>query len=271
MILSLDCNPKVSGQSVKKLEDHNIKVDILDSKNLDNANLIDKAFELNKGFLKRISENFPYVISKIAISMDGFIALNSGESKWITGDKSREDVHKIRAKMSAIITTSTTVLKDNAKLTPRLDLENNLDSKYWPIRVVLDKSLKTEINSDIYNLPGKVLVFTSSDNQEKIKAFQSHGIDIIFETNIKNILKILATEYECNQVLFEVGAGLNAILIQEKLIDELVLYKSAKILGNDSISMFNVANMKELDNNLNYFKLIDAKVIDNDVKLIYRK
>jgi len=270
VILSLDSNPKVSGQSIKKLQDNNITVDVLAD-----SDLTIKAKELNKGFFKRITQEFPYVISKIAISMDGCIALKNGDSKWITGNKSREDVHKLRAEMSAIITTSTTVINDNAKLNPRLNNKLNsginLDSKYWPIRVVLDENLKTEITHDIYKLPGKVIVCTISNNHKKIKEFQANGISIIFETNIKNILKLLATEYECNQVLFEVGAGLNAVLLQEKLIDELVLYKSAKILGKDSISMFDIANIKDLDNNLNYFKLIDAEVIENDVKLIYKK
>lgn len=291
VIISLDCNPKVSGQSIKKLKDNNITVDILDSNNSKHLYLIKEAYEINKGFFKRIKYNKPYVISKIAISMDGCIALKNGYSKWITGEGSRNDVHELRAKMSAIITTNNTVIKDNAKLNPRLNINNQaLDPKYWPIRVVLDKNLQTDFTKEIYKLPGKVIIcvdrkyldknFLDQMVLKKIEKFQANNIKIIYETDINKILELLAIDYECNQVLIESGARFNAILLKEKILDELIIYKSSKILGKDAISMFDISDIKEeqltmdfrstLDNNLNYFKLIRSKVIENDVKLIYK-
>tara|TARA_R110000868_G_scaffold124730_4_gene329549 strand:- start:15011 stop:16186 length:1176 start_codon:yes stop_codon:yes gene_type:complete len=290
VIISLDSNKLVSGKSIKKLLEHNIQVDILDAldKNTqEGLNLINRAQEMNKGFIKRMNHNMPWVISKIAISMDGKIALKNGYSKWITSEKSRIDVHHLRAQMSAIITTSKTVLQDDARLNPRINLntDKKLDSEHWPLRVVLDKDLKTNLSNNIYNLPGKVIVFTDKQNiikskQDKIQSFLNKDIKVYDSLELKLLLIFLAKDYQCNTVLFEAGSILNAKLLEKRLINELIIYKSPKILGQDGISMFNINNITEqqlamdfnssLVNNLNYFKLHGAQAIDNDVKLTYR-
>ena len=282
VIITLDCNKLVNNKSIIKLKEHNIAIHVLTDISSSDQNyiraqkLISKAYELNKGFFKRMKENKPWVVSKIATSLDGKIALKNGYSKWITGERSRADVHVLRASMSAIITTSRTVLKDNAKLNPRINPE--LNSNFWPIRVVLDQKLKTSVDNAIYQLPGKVLLFT--DKQDKAKNFIDKGISVHKSLELKNLIKFLAEEYQCNQILFEAGSILNTELLKQRLLDELIVYQSSKVLGSDGIDMFNVKNVTKeqlamdftssLVDNLNYFKLYSVQAIGDDIKLIYR-
>ncbi len=111
-IAMLDPNPLVSGQGVQRLEQAGIEVFV--------GLLADKAHALNIGFVRRMEQGLPYVVLKMASSLDGRTALANGESKWITGEASRLEVHKLRVASGAIITGIGTVLADNPSLTVRL-------------------------------------------------------------------------------------------------------------------------------------------------------
>ena len=127
IIAMLDPNPLVSGRGVKILQDANIQVEV--------GLLEDEASELNRGFVKRMRTGMPFVTSKIAMSLDGRTAMKNGESKWITSDAARKDVHKLRSENQAIMTGSGTIINDNPMMTVRLD---NFESN--PLRVVIDSN-----------------------------------------------------------------------------------------------------------------------------------
>ena len=160
-----DPNPQVAGRGVKILKDAGIEVDVGLYEN--------KALKLNRAFFKSIVKNIPYVTVKIGMSLDGKIALSDGRSKWITSDKSRKAVQKMRAESDAIITGAGTVLADNPMLNVRYDeLPEKVFAKYdinrdkQPLRVVLDSHLR--INPDNFAMfsQGKILLVRPSLNHK---------------------------------------------------------------------------------------------------------
>ena len=124
----LDPNPLVAGKGIKILEDAGIEVVT--------GVEVDKIKELNKVFLKYIKTKRPYVLLKTAMTLDGKIASYTGDSKWITNEKSRQLVHKLRSEMMGIVTGIGTVKADNPMLNSRLEVQqptaNSQQPKFLP-------------------------------------------------------------------------------------------------------------------------------------------
>lgn len=148
----LDANPKVSGDGVRQLEAAGIEVQV--------GLLAEAARELNLGFEKRMITGVPRLIVKSAISLDGRIALASGESKWITGAAARADVQRLRSRMSAVLTGIDTVLADDPQLNVR-DASIDMLGRQ-PMRVVLDSKLRMPPGAAMLKLPGETLIFTGA-------------------------------------------------------------------------------------------------------------
>ena len=142
-----DPNPQVSGRGLENLKAAGIEVSC--------GVLQEDAIALNRGFIKRMTENRPFVRSKLAMSLDGRTAMASGESKWITSAEARADVHRLRAESSAILTGINTVLADDPALNARVDFD-----VVQPIRVVLDSGLSMPVTAQMAKLPGRSLVLT---------------------------------------------------------------------------------------------------------------
>jgi diaminohydroxyphosphoribosylaminopyrimidine deaminase/5-amino-6-(5-phosphoribosylamino)uracil reductase len=194
---------------------------------------------LIEGFLSRATRGRPLLRLKIAASLDGAIAMESGESQWITGPEAREDVQELRARSGAIMTGIGTVLADDPSLNVRsssFDLHGD-----QPLRVVLDSRLRTPPTARLLTLPGETLVCCTAgqDGSRLIKAgatvqeFGAHG-DVV---NVFEVLAALA-EREINDVLVEAGPLLAGYLLEKDLIDELVIYQSPHIMGSNTRGMF---------------------------------
>jgi diaminohydroxyphosphoribosylaminopyrimidine deaminase/5-amino-6-(5-phosphoribosylamino)uracil reductase len=224
IIATLDPNPLVSGRGVQMLENAGIKVEV--------GLLENEAKTLNRGFIKRMQTGMPFVTSKIAMSLDGKTAMENGESKWITCDASRIDVHKLRRDNQAIVTGSGTVLKDNPSLTARLP-----ESSITPLRVVIDSNNQiTDKNLNIFSNDAKTLVI----NKHNCQTTKNGKIDL------KAALLKLG-ELGINTVLIEAGSGLNGALQQAVLIDELVIYTAPILLGSEANPMMQLPITKMND------------------------
>ena len=152
-VATLDSNPEVSGSGVRLLRDSGIEVEV---GLLENA-----ALEVNRGFFKRMKTGLPFVTSKIAMSLDGRIAMKSGQSKWITSNASRNDVQKLRSQNQAILTGSGTVLNDNPMLTVR---NPKLNSN--PLRVVIDSNNQiTDKSLNIFSNDSETLILNESNTK----------------------------------------------------------------------------------------------------------
>ena len=262
-----DPNPKVSGSGIKQLQEAGIDVQL--------GLMEAQARELNKGFFKRYTEGTPWVLVKMAASLDGRTAMASGQSQWITSPAARLDVQRLRAGSSAIITGIGTQEMDNPSLTLRIT-EQELgveDSLQQPIRVVVDAHMRMAADARLLQAPGPCMVATLDQPQqrEQSKALVAAGAEVIFlpaqgeRVDLQALLEALA-QRECNQVMVEAGAGLAGAFIAEGLLDELVCYWAQKLFGSQARPMYELP-IETIDAHL-ALSVKDMRMVGEDIKLI---
>lgn len=217
IIAAADPNPLVNGKSIKKLQQAGIKVRV--------GICEDEAKQLNEVFFTNITKKRPFVVGKVAQSLDGKIATAEGLSKWITGEKSRVLVKSLRDKYDAVLIGVNTVIKDN----PSLD-----GIKKVPYKIVLDPCQRIPLDSELVKkYPDKIIVFASRRNKsEKIKQLSS--VFFVKETNgqldLKEVLKKLY-HLGIMSVLVEGGAVTLGGFFDRKLVDKMYVFISPKIIG----------------------------------------
>ena len=255
-----DPNPQVSGRGLAKLKAAGIEVSC--------GVLQEDAIALNRGFIKRMTENRPFVRSKLAMSLDGRTAMASGESKWITSAQARADVHRLRAESSAILTGINTVLADDPALNARVVWD-----VVQPIRVVLDSGLNMPVTARMAKLPGRNLILTCSRDDQKQQALQEIGFEI-YQLADKNarlelhaVMNFLAQQ-QINEVLVEAGSILNGALLAEGLVDEWVVYMAPCILGDQGRGLFSLPGLQQMADK-KQLKLLDVRQVGQDLKLTY--
>jgi diaminohydroxyphosphoribosylaminopyrimidine deaminase/5-amino-6-(5-phosphoribosylamino)uracil reductase len=172
--------------------------------------------------------------------LDGKIATKNFESKWISCEESRKKVHELRSKVDAILIGENTVLKDNPKLTSRIENGRN------PLRVIIAaKKLSPELN---VFADKNFLVATTDSKLFFNKKFEGKVIELKGENNLVDLKKLIEVlgEKNISSLLVEGGSGIFTSFIKEKLADKLLLFISPKILGNDSIPVFGSLEIKEV-------------------------
>ncbi|STZ63028.1 Riboflavin biosynthesis protein RibD [Moraxella lacunata] len=243
VIATLDPNPQVAGKGVEMLLNASISVSLGVCER--------EAKELNKGFLKAMATGLPFVRLKMGISLDGRIAMQNGQSKWMTGELSRRDVQNLRAKSGAIITGSNTIIADNPALTVRLpDVElDNIGTTAIPQPkiVVIDRCGRLSPDDD----------FTVLKNPNTM----------IWQDDLPALLKTLVAKYQCHDVLVETGATLATSFLSQNLVDELIIYQAPCLLGVTARPMFG-GQFERLQDKLN-FTLVDVERLGDDVKMIF--
>lgn len=228
-----DPNPKVAGKSIEIAKNAGIEV-------IENV-LRAECIKLNEIFIKNITENRPFVAIKTASTLDGKIAAKTGKSKWITSEKARNEVHRLRNKYDAILTGSGTVLADNPSLTCRMDGGRN------PIRIVVDSSGTVPKGAKVFN-----------DDGTRVIVWKSHDLD--------QLLKWLYKE-RIFSVLVEAGAGLNSAILKQNLADKLYAFIAPKIMGDKkAMSVFEGFSPESPDECVN-FKFADVKAFPPDVMI----
>ena len=223
---TLDPNPLVEGRGIKALKEAGIEVIT--------GVLEEECKKLNEVFMKYIIEKKPFVVLKTAMTLDGKIATESGESKWITSDKSRQEVHKLRNKLSAIMVGVNTVIKDNPELTCRLEGGKN------PVRIIVDSKLRIPLGSNVVvdNLAQTIVATTEVADKDKILVLEKLGVKVLI-INSKNErvdLKSLMIELGkrgIDGILLEGGATLSFSALEENIVDKIQVYIAPKIIGGE--------------------------------------
>ena len=241
-VATLDPNPLVSGSGVKLMKENGIDVEI--------GLLENNAIEVNRGFFKRMKTGLPFITSKIAMSLDGRVAMRSGESKWITSEASRADVQILRSQNQAILTGSGTILNDNPMLTVR---NKKLQSK--PLRVIIDSSNSiTDKSLNIFSSDSETLILNPTNS----KILKNGKIDL------KSAL-IKLGEMGINNVLLESGSGLNGAMMESNLIDEFIIYTAPVILGSDAQAMMELP-FKKMSEKIS-LNILELTQVANDLKI----
>jgi len=229
-----DPNTKVDGHGIEKLRAAGIEVST--------GLLHDEARALNPGFFSRFERGRPWVRVKVAASLDGRIALANGESKWITGPSARADVHRWRARSSAILTGIGTVLADDPHLTARPEPRKDATSRAFvpPLRVILDAKLRTPAHAHVLDRDAPTLIAHAraaapvDDRFGKVERIAVESSD--GRLDLAAVLKALA-EREINEVQVEAGSILTGALLAGGLADELLLYVAPVLLGDTARPM----------------------------------
>lgn len=221
----IDPNPSVSGKGIEELEKKGISVVA--------GILKEKAERLNEAFAKYITKRRPFVILKIASSLDGKIATSTGESKWITGEAARGFVHRLRSEVDAVMVGVGTILKDDPFLTARI--RGGKD----PIRIIVDERLSIPIGSNVLNLdsPAKTYIITTNKaSRAKVREIDEKGVGVFFIKEKDGLVDLSALmdklgEMQITSLLIEGGAQINASALREGIVDKVIFLLAPKIIG----------------------------------------
>jgi diaminohydroxyphosphoribosylaminopyrimidine deaminase/5-amino-6-(5-phosphoribosylamino)uracil reductase len=255
-----DPNPLVAGKGVQRLQSAGIQVD---------SGLLEVAAkELNRGFVSRMNKGRPFVFSKLAMSVDGRTAMASGESKWITSKQARQDVHRLRAESSAILTGINTVLADDSSMTARLDQAIDVEQ---PIRVILDSKLRMPVTANMAKLSGRSIILTCSTDKHKTQALLAAGFEVLVvaeqhsRVDLHAAMQVLS-ELQINQLMVEAGAELNGAMISLNMVDEWLIYMAPVLLGDEGRGLFHLPDLKKMTDKMN-LTINEARMIGPDLRL----
>lgn len=297
VIAMVDPNPQVAGKGIAILIAAGIKVRV--------GLLSAQSHALNPGFILRMREQRPFVRLKMAASLDGRTALNNGKSKWITGPAARSDVQVYRAQASAILSTASTVIIDDASLNVRyselgasqadypLDhaekpliqaecsLTQSLQSQLrQPIRVVLDnhRRLDTYLANaggelKLFSQPGQILLVNGvTDNPTTAALLLNESvsrIEIAQDSHQHIDLNLLMTalaQQNINDLWVEAGATLAGALLENKLVDEIIIYLAPKLMGDSARGLAVFSELTDMAQ-VPKFSFTDITQIGDDLRI----
>lgn len=238
-----DPNPKVSGKGIEELSKSGV--------NVVSGILEEDSIRLNAAYAKYITTKTPFVILKVAMTLDGKIATPEGESKWITGEKARELVHKTRGSVDAVMTAIGTVKADDPRLTVRIKKGTRS-----PIRIVIDPDFEVPIDAKILNTPPKTIIVTKKSQKSEVSnppspPFSKGGMGGFSPKNKMNGLiekGVKIVDYEGERVdlnwlmkklgemgiasvLIEGGSSLNSYALEDGIVDKVMFFIAPKIIG----------------------------------------
>ncbi len=235
----------------------------------------DQARALNAGFFSRVERARPWLRLKLAMSVDGRTALANGTSRWLTGPEARRDVHRLRARACAILTGVDTILADDPSLDVRLDAADLPElSVPAPLKVVLDRHLRTPATAKLFRSAGAVLIAHSQKAPEPRRvALRAVGAELWqMPTNESEQLPALFAELgkrEINEAHTEAGAVLSGALLQAGLVDELVLYQAPILLGPHARPLLQLPDLATMQDRI-ALELIDQQTFGVDLRFSYR-
>lgn len=223
IVATMDPNQLVAGSGLERLRNAGIEVEVGLCKK--------EADEINKTFFHFIQTKQPYVTLKAALSLDGKIATQSGDSKWITSEQARLDVHQLRHQHDAILVGIHTVLADDPQLTTRLPRGGRN-----PIRIILDSQLRVPLDARIVtDQAAKTIIFTSETcDVKKMATLKAKGVEVIqFASPTIHIPEVLNELGKRNitSLFVEGGGEIHAAFMKEKMFQEIIFYIAPILVG----------------------------------------
>jgi len=263
VVAMVDPNPLVAGNGIKRLQEHGLEVR--------SAVLENEARALNPGFIQRMEIQRPKIRCKMAMSLDGRTAMANGESQWITGKNAREDVQRLRAESSAILTGIGTVLVDDPSMNVRS--ERFIDCARQPERMVLDTRLQMSPQAKMLGLQGETIILTGQNccSQERVQLLESKGAQVQLlpleqkRISLAAVMPVLA-QRQYNDVLLEAGATLTGAMLAAGLVDELIIYMAPHLMGSEARGLFNLPGLDSMAERIN-LTIQDIRAVGHDVRI----
>jgi diaminohydroxyphosphoribosylaminopyrimidine deaminase / 5-amino-6-(5-phosphoribosylamino)uracil reductase len=222
-----DPNPQVAGRGIAILREHNVEVQIGPAEC--------ECRRLIAPFAKHIATGFPFVTMKSAVTLDGKTATSLGESKWISNEQSRQLVHQLRNRVDGIMVGVGTVLRDNPRLTTRID-----GAGKDPLRIVVDSTLRTPLQAAVVATDSSaqtLIATTPQASKEKIRELEKAGVEILIcdecegsGVDLHDLMRQLG-QYPLQHLLLEGGAILNQSLLNAGLVDRFMVFIAPILLG----------------------------------------
>jgi diaminohydroxyphosphoribosylaminopyrimidine deaminase/5-amino-6-(5-phosphoribosylamino)uracil reductase len=225
-----DPNPAVSGKGVAALRAGGLAVDV--------GVLQEEAIRLNEAFFTHIRTGRPFVILKVAASLDGKIATQTGDSRWITGESARQHVHHLRNEVDAVLVGIGTILRDDPMLTTRLGTSDQRD----PMRVVVDNLARLPLRAQVINRASTaptILAVSEMAPRARLDVLEREGIQVLVvpgsprRVSLANLMEALG-KMGCLSLMIEGGAEINASALQEGIVDKLMLFLAPILIGGKS-------------------------------------
>ncbi|NLZ27999.1 MAG: bifunctional diaminohydroxyphosphoribosylaminopyrimidine deaminase/5-amino-6-(5-phosphoribosylamino)uracil reductase RibD [Firmicutes bacterium] len=225
-----DPNPIVNGKGINWLREKGVKVKV--------GVLEDKARRLNEVFIKYITTRRPFVIVKAAMSFDGKIATREGDSRWITGKKSRQMAHQLRNRADAIIVGINTISRDDPVLTTRLTDREGRDAD----RIILDSRARLPLDAKVINPSSRattIVAATEAASPERCGKLRERGVEVLLLPAKGGRVSLEALMIELGKrkyssLLVEGGGTVNYSFLEENLIDKIYLFLAPIIFGGQS-------------------------------------
>ncbi len=227
----LDPHEKVAGKGIAKLRAAGIDVTV--------GVLEAESERLNEAFMTVHRKGRPFVALKTAQTLDGRIATSLGASKWITGDESRREVHRLRSVYDAVMCGASTAVADDAELTVR-----HCEGRQ-PLRVLLDRRLEVPVEARIFNSEAKTLLFALRDEAEEclVSQLEARGVEVVTVGGSGGGLDLAEVCAELHKrrvlsVMVEGGSRLSAAMIRAGLVDKYYVFIAPKLFGGDGLASF---------------------------------
>ncbi len=222
-----DPNPRVKGKGIAKLRKNGIEVKV--------GLLEDECRRLNEGYAKFICTRTPWVILKVAASLDGKTATRAGQSRWISGEKALSYVHRLRNKMDGILVGVDTIIKDDPLLTTRLHGKKGRD----PVRIVVDSKLRVPLTSRVLNLQSEAITIVATTDRalpRKHRKLEQMGAKVLVITqdngrvDLPSLMKEIGA-LNITSLLIEGGSTINASALSSGIVDKVICFYAPRIIG----------------------------------------
>ncbi|NTU68470.1 MAG: bifunctional diaminohydroxyphosphoribosylaminopyrimidine deaminase/5-amino-6-(5-phosphoribosylamino)uracil reductase RibD [Chlorobiaceae bacterium] len=255
----VDPNEKVAGSGIARLRQAGAKVTV--------GVLGEESERLNEAFMTSHRKGRPLVMLKIAQTLDGRIATSLGASKWITGEESRKEVHRLRGRYDAVLTSSSTVVADDAELTVR-----HCQGRQ-PLRVLLDRQLRVPVESKIFGPGARTLVFASAAaaEPERLAMLEARGVEVHLldaPHGRMDLGEVLAELHRRRvlSVMVEAGSALAAAFVRERLADKLCLFVAPRLFGGDGLPSFGPLDVLLPGQSVD-LRISSSRMVGNDLML----
>lgn len=260
VVAAEDPFPQVAGRGMARLRDAGVVVE--------SGLLRDAARELNIGFFSRIERDRPWVRVKLAMSLDGRTALSNGKSQWITGEAARADVQRWRARASAMLAGSGTVLADNPHLTVRLPEGEAFEP---PMRVVLDRLLRTPPGHHVLDAQAPTCLMHDEGVAVPAHLEATQRVPLATRDGHMDLARVMAwlAAHGCNEVHVEAGPTLCGALFAAGLVDEVLLYVAPVFLGDDARPLMHLPALSDMARRWQ-MRTVDQRMVGGDLRIRLR-